>query len=165
MRKTKQLADEQTILKDDVVNNNEHILSASEQFYLASNRNSTDEEVASVLELEVDYIKRKREELKLSFEKKTPSIVDLKFNDKLLQWEDSDGNIYNGPAIKADDVKETVEIKKQIVAGIKAGDLIGRNDKKTVAVMTGEASQMSDITKGSTKRIIASCVHQPKTLK
>lgn len=140
----------------------EHQLSAAEQFYIESHRNSTDEEIAEVLELDKDFVTNKRMELQVTFEKKQPSVVDLSWNPKLHQWEDKEGNIYNGPAVNVDDVKETVEVKKQVVAGIKAGDLIGRNEKQSVAVMTGGASQMADIIKGARQRLIPSCVHQPK---
>lgn len=151
--------------KSDVeiqLDSNERVLSAAEQFYLESHRNSTDKEIAGVLELDENFVKDKRTELNVTFEKKQPSVKDLVYSQERRQWEDSDGNVYNGPDVNVDDVKETVEVKKQVTAGIKAGDLIGRNEKKSVAVMTGGASQMSDIIKGTKQRLIPSCVHQPK---
>lgn len=144
------------------LDSNDRVLSAAEEFYLASHRNSTDDEIAEVLELDSKFVAGKRMELNVTFEKKQPSVKDLTYSQERRQWEDSDGNVYNGPDVNVDDVKETVEVKKQVTAGIKAGDLIGRNEKKSVAVMTGGASQMSDIIKGSRQRLIPSCVHQPK---
>lgn len=147
---------------DFKLDTNERVLSAAEEFYLASHRNSTDDEIAEVLELDSKFVAGKRMELNVTFEKKQPSVKDLTYSQERRQWEDSDGNVYNGPDVNVDDVKETVEVKRQVTAGIKAGDLIGRNEKKSVAVMTGGASQMSDIIKGSKQRLIPSCVHQPK---
>lgn len=147
----------------DVANETkERELTAAEQFYLESHRNSTDDEIAEVLDADVSFIANKRMELQVTFEKKQPSVVDLSYNQDLRRWEDKEGNVYNGPDVNVDDVKETVEIKKQVTAGIKAGDLIGRNESKTATVMTGGASQMSDIIKGAKQRLIPSCVHQPK---
>ena len=136
-------------------------LSGVELHFLTNNRNLTDSEIARIMSETESEVAAKRAKLNLQYEQKAVVPKDLSFNKNLQQWEDAEGNVYNGPAVKAEDVKETVEIKRQVAAGVKAGDLIARNDKTTAAVMTAGASQMADLIR-TKQRLIPTCVHQPR---
>jgi hypothetical protein len=136
-------------------------LTVIEQYFYESNRGMTDEQMSKIMGRDVAEVKLQRADLGLEYEQQVVKPKDLSFNKTLQQWEDADGNVYNGPAVTAEDVKETVEIKRQVAAGIKAGNLIARNDKNTAAVMTAGASQMSDMIR-TKQRLIPTCVHQPR---
>lgn len=133
--------------------------STLELFYLENNRHLQDEEIASFLNIDVGEVTLIRTETNFTYEPKKVEPTSLFFDEELRVWKDNDGNIYDGPPVKSTDDKTTVEVKKNVAAGLTAGDFFGRNGIATV--MTPAAAQMSDFAPRG-KTLPSSCVHRPK---
>ena len=82
----------------------------------------------------------------------------LEWNAEKRVWFDPEsGKEFNGPPPEETDTKTTVEVKKQVAAGLNPGNLMGRNERYGAVVMTPAASELGDHTrarrKGSNKKM------------
>lgn len=101
---------------------------------------------------------------------KQDTIEQFLFNNKerilvaptMLEWDKEKrlwrnpqtGEYFDGPQVNDHDTKHTVEVKQKIASGVKATDLLARNERFGAVVMTGAASEMGDHNRKTNKKEI-----------